>query len=686
MKNILISIVFVLLLTSFASAEILLNEQPREIYNLGDAINFPITVKAISDTTGIFKMDLLCNGKEINFYKNGISLLYGEESAFSPSLILSQDVIATTLGFCKVQATLGLDKILTNGFKISNWMSLEVSEKQTEFTPSTSVLIQGESIKDNGKGANGIIDLQLILDPLNNESGILERVGTITNGFFSINFSLPEDIKAGEHQLKLFVYEKNIFETKTNTGFLEYTIYVQQIPTNVEILFEDSLVEPGTDLKVKAILRDQTGEKIESNVIITIKNQDDKIMEQIDQPTDEFLSYPILRNEPPTKWAVVAISKKLTSEANFKIKEIKKVDIKLINKTIFVTNIGNIPYCNETILVKIGNESLNIKDCLEVDELQKYILAAPDGDYDVEVVMGGESIITGNVALTGRATSLKKASQGFISGYPIIWIFVVILLGFIAFLIYKKGYKRSFFGRMHLKKKGRKETRLEGHRSVWEKNKKDSIGKTDLVHTKNKAELSLSIKGNRQSASIICLDIKNIKDVKINRGNSPELFQKIVSITEEKDAFIYENQGNLFFIFSPEITKTFRNEKAAIQLADKIRHLLLNYNKLAKQKIEFGLSVDYGEIIAKQEAGILQFMSIERSISNAKKVASLSEEEIYLSQKMNDRLGANVRTTKHEKSNQVIYTIKELRDQGEHKAFISSFLKRLEDDKKKQAK
>ena len=239
---------------------------------------------------------------------------------------------------------------------------------------------------------------------------------------------------------------------------------------------------------------------------------------------------------------------------------------------------------------------------------------------------------------------------------------------------------------MHLKKKGRKETRLEGHRSVWEKNKKDSIGKTDLVHTKNKAELSLSIKGNRQSASIICLDIKNIKDVKINRGNSPELFQKIVSITEEKDAFIYENQGNLFFIFSPEITKTFRNEKAAIQLADKIRHLLLNYNKLAKQKIEFGLSVDYGEIIAKQEAGILQFMSIERSISNAKKVASLSEEEIYLSQKMNDRLGANVRTTKHEKSNQVIYTIKELRDQGEHKAFISSFLKRLEDDKKKQAK
>ena len=686
MKNILISIVFVLFLTSFVSADILLNEQPKEVYNLGDAINFPITIKAISDTTGIFNMDLLCNGREINFYKNGVSLLYGEESSFSPSLILSQNVIGTTIGFCKVQATLGFDKILTNEFKISNWMSLEVPEKQTEFTPGTSVLIQGESVKDNGKGANGIIELILVLDSSNNESGTLERVGTITNGFFSINFSLPEDTKAGEHQLKLFAYEKDLLETKTNTGSTEYTIYVTQIPTNVEIVFENSFVEPGTDLKVKAILHDQTGEKIESNAVITVKNGDDKIIEQTDKPTDEFLTYFIPRNEPPADWTVIAISNKLTSESKFKIKENKKVDIELINKTILITNVGNVPYCNETILVKIGNESLNIEDCLEVDATQKYILTAPDGDYEIEVVMGGESIITGNVALTGRATGLKKASRGLISGYPIIWVFVVILLGFIAFLIYKKGYKRSFFGHTHIKKKGKKEKKLESHRSMWERKKSDSLGKKSLINTKNKAELSLSIKGDKQSASVVCLDIKNIKDVKANIGNSPELFQKIVSAAEEKDAFIYKNQGNLFFIFSPEITKTFRNEKTAIQLANKIQHLLLSYNKLAKQRIEFGLSINYGEIIAKHDAGILKFMSMGKLITSAKKIASLSDEEVYLSKNINEKLGANVRTTKHEKANQIVYTVKELRDKGEHKAFISSFLKRLEDDKKKQKK
>jgi len=686
MKNILLSLVFVILLTSFVSAEILLNEQPKDVYNLGDAINFPITVKAITDTTGIFDMDLACNGKEINFYKNGVSLSYGEETSFSPSLILSQDVLGATTGFCKVQATLGFDTILTNEFQISNWMSLEVSEKQTEFTPGTSVLIKGESVKDNGKGSNGIVELTLILDPLKNESGTLKRVGTITNGFFSINFSLPEDTRAGEHQLKLLAYEKDLLETKTNTGSTEYTIYVTQVPTNVEIIFETSYIEPGTDLKVKAILHDQTGEKIESNAVLTVKNSDDKIMEQTDKPTDEFLSYSIPRNEPPAEWTVIAISNKLTSESNFKVKENKNVRVELINKTILVTNSGNVPYCNETILVKIGNESLNIEDCLEIDETQKYILTAPDGDYDVEVVMDGESIITGNVALTGRATSLKKASQGLISGYPIIWVFVVILLGFIAFLIYKKGYKRSFFGRMHIKKKGKKELQLEGHRSKWEKGKKDSLGKKPLVNSKKIAELSLSIKGEKQSASIVCLDIKNIKDVKVNRGNSPELFQKIIHLAEEKDAFLYENQGNLFFIFSPEMTKTFRNEKDAIQLADKIQHLLSNYNKLSKQKIEFGLSINYGEIIAKQEAGILKFMSMERLITSSKKIASLSEEEIYLSKKMNERLGSNVRTIKHEKAKQIVYTIKELRDKGEHKAFISSFLKRLEDDKNKQKK
>ena len=74
MKREFILGVFIILLTSFISAEIIINQQPKEVYNLGDTISIPVTIKAQSDISGSFQMNLLCNGRDINFYKNGIKL------------------------------------------------------------------------------------------------------------------------------------------------------------------------------------------------------------------------------------------------------------------------------------------------------------------------------------------------------------------------------------------------------------------------------------------------------------------------------------------------------------------------------------------------------------------------------------------------------------------------------------
>jgi len=41
----------------------------------------------------------------------------------------------------------------------------------------------------------------------------------------------------------------------------------------------------------------------------------------VELATDEFLEYPIKYNEAPGQWKVVAVSNKITSEANFKILE-----------------------------------------------------------------------------------------------------------------------------------------------------------------------------------------------------------------------------------------------------------------------------------------------------------------------------------------------------------------------------
>ena len=296
-----------------------------------------------------------------------------------------------------------------------------------------------------------------------------------------------------------------------------------------------------------------------------------------------------------------------------------------------------------------------------MDESQNYILSAPDGEYVVEA-MG----ISENVMLTGKTIDIKEAREGVITlvRYPFIWMFIIFILGFVSFIIFKKGYKRSFFGYINSKRRQNKDA--------------VPLRKKSLINTINKAELSLSLKGDKQNVSVVNLKIKNLKEIENKKGNTEETLQNIVNIAEGYKSAVYENQDNLFFILAPVKTKTFKNEKNALELAQKIKETLTNYNKLAKQKIEFGMSLNYGTIIANQDKNSLKFMSMGTLITTAKKIASLSEQEILLDEKIKERLISDVKTKKQTKGNVSFYTIEQLKNKDEHKKFINNFLKRIE--------
>ena len=663
MKKIIISLIFVILLTSIVSAEIIINQQPKDLYNLEDIINIPIKIATSVNINNFFSMNLICNGKQTEIHKEYIVLSSGQEKQINPSVPLIKEFIGRSTGTCKIKSILGDEYVLTSEFKISDLIKINLKSEKIEFSPEENIIIEGEAIKENQELAAGFIELKMI----SGNSSTIEILDTVASGYFYINFSLPKDTKAGQHLVKLNIYEKDLEGEITNKGFVDYNILITQIPTNLEIFFENSEVEPGTNLKVKAILHDQTGEKIESNAIITVKDNDNTILEQTEKPTDEFLEFSIAYNEPPEEWTIVAVSNKLTSESTFKIKEKEEVKVELINKTITITNIGNVLY-NKTVSVKIGNESLSIDVLLDVDESTKYILTAPDGEYQVEITTDEGNKITGMTTLTGKATSIKKAPTGVMSfvKYPVVWIFIIAILGFVSFIIFKKGYKRSFFGYISKKK---------------EKNKATPLRKNSIVNIKNKAEISLSIKGDKQNASMVCLKIKNLKEIESKKSNTKESLQKIVDMAEENKAVIYENQDNLFFILAPIKTKTFTNERTVIKIAQKAKKILTEHNKLSKQKIEFGISLNYGAIIAKQEKEALKFMSMGTLITMAKKISSLSNQEIFLSEKIRERLISDVKTEKHMKGKIAVYTIKEIKDKEKNKKFIRSFLDRIEGKK-----
>ena len=629
-------------------------------------MSIPIKITTLTNIASPFTINLICNGVETSILTEYIVLSAGEETERSPQVPLMESIIGRPTGNCILKAILGSETYqLTDEFAISDYVGISIREQKIEAAPEEMIILEGDALKDNGEAVQGIAEVLIIKD---NET-VIELIDTVQNGYFYFNFSLPQDSTAGQYLVQLNIYENDLSGEKTNKGFVNYNLLITQVPTSLEIVFDTSRVEPGTDLKVKTILHDQTGEPIEATSIITIKNQDNEIMDQLEEATNQFLEFPIYYNEPAAEWKIVALSNRINAENSFEIIEKEDVEINLINRTITILNKGNVPYCNKSVLIKIGNDSVNVDVCLEVDEEQEYILTAPEGEYQVDIISDGEERISQSVMLTGRTIDVKEISRRSFVRHPLVWIFLIAILGFVAFLFFKKGYKRNFVGYITKRKKSREALPLI---------------KGSLLNTKNKAEISLSIKGDKQNVSIICLKIKNLSEIGSKEGIAKESLQKIVDLIEEKKAYTYENNENLFFIFAPVNTKTFSNEKTAIEVAQKIESALTEANRLYKNKIDFGIGLNYGTIVAKKEKGVLQFMSMGTLITTAKKTANASKGTIFLGEKINDKLRTQVKTEKEMHGNTELYKIKEIKTKADHKNFLANFVKRLEKEKKEK--
>ncbi len=661
MKKGAIILIFIVCMSSFASAEIIFNEPIKSIYNLGDTIAVPVTIKAPNNVYGMFRIDLLCNETSINFYKNGIDLVSGEEKTFDSSLVLTKAVIGDSKGRCKIKAVLGFEYKLSEEFSISDSLIIKNNLTRMKFDSGETISLKGKVIRETGENSNGFIEAILLT---NDENEKITALRTISSGSFSVNLSLPSDLRAGGYTLRLNAFEKNSEGIITNNGVLDYNISIRQIPTNLEIVTETPLVMPGSSAKLKVILHDQAGEPINSIVLVTIKNQNNKILEHEEIVTDEFMEYPIKSNEPPAEWKISAVYNELTIEDEFRIGVNESVNIQVINRTILITNTGNVLY-NKTVLVKVGETPLNIDVSLPVGESKKYVLSTPDGEYKVNVETGSEEI-SNVMSLTGGAVGVKEVGEGHYTIYA--WVLMILILGFIAFNIFRKIYKKPFFGKsnMNFRKRNNNE-------------ELPVLGKSSISKPANKAELSLSIKGEKQDASVICLKVKNLGAVKSARGSGAESMQKCVNLAEENKAATYENQDYLFFIFAPAKTRTFKNEKISLEIAKKMQDILTQHNKMFNQKIEFGISLNYGTIIAKIENGIFKFMSMGTLTTYSKRIASLSRGEVLLGEKMNDLMRLEIKTDKHVREGVSVFSVREIKRENEQaRKFIDGFMKRMD--------
>ncbi len=668
-------------LTSLASAELAFSSQPNALYNIGDIADLTTNIITPADLNGFFSINLICNGLETQVHQQYVILTAGEQASIAVQIPLIPDFVNGTSGICKMKAMLKdggsiAYYTLTNEFHVSDFISVSTSSSKEEFDPGDSVFITGSAVKENGKNANGIAEINIT----SAGKSLYAGSGAVNNGYFNFNFTLPLNAPSGPQLVSIRVYEMDSSARRMSSGFTNFNMVIHQIPTTLNLVSKDSINEilPGRTYFVKAILYDQTGERINSAVNFTVKKSSGEIMGQRQINTDEFLNVPISYDDAPDAWSIFAASSGLNANLNFSILRNEIVSVELINKTLLVTNRGNVPYDN-SLQISLGGESLVFNVSLKVHESKKYVLTAPDGDYSVEVLSNGDNLFRGDLFLTGNAINIQEASTGVLSFIQSKWLWIVILLVLVfgVFFFFRKWHKRRFFKRINMNKKFRLRD------GIMISDGEDNISYRDrIINSKNVADLSLSIHGEKQNSSVVCLDIKNFGDIKPGKGGISETMNRLRDVVDDSKAAVYENGSYVFFIFAPAKTKAFNNELTAIETAEKIQRILQDHNRLLKQKIEFGISVHYGAMIAKQGLNVLKFMSLGNFISIAKKLASLSDGEIFLSSEIKDRTATDIKTDKRSSGDLDFYTLVEIRNREKSQKFIREFMSKMEKEEK----
>ena len=678
-----------ILLISFVSADIFLINQPDEVYNLDDTLNVEI---GSDGTSGWGSVNLVCGQQDkMLFFK------YIQDSSNSQiTAPLTKEFLRGTLGDCKL--VLGFNGLKSESFpfKISDKINIDIQIQGNEFNPGDIVIFTGHALKENDLYVDGNADISF------SGSDLRISVPIIDEGF-SGNITLPSNIGSGAYTIMVFVSEKDAGGNVTNYGSMESSLNVKQLPTRLSIETDSSVV-PGNEINFKSLLYDQTNNIIEgypSTIRLTNVNNTE-VMSKLAN-TGETVYYSVSKNAPFGKWIVSSEVEGLSDSKEFYVDKNMEADFELVNGTLYVRNVGNVPY-DKKIEMKIGN-STNVTNLnLSVGKSVEFELSAPDGEYDIGINDGEASAEWSGVSLTGKSISFGTSRSGklsFLNRSIIPWVFVILVLGVFIFVSSRFVIKKNFT--LRNKNKGSLEAPIilskdpsgsdkggvvkvdsSDGRNQSSESKSPKLSSIIPVHGPlgDEAMPSSSIDGAKQSAAIIALKIKNYDEIKNSKSNALESLNHAIKEITSNHGKVYKNGDIVVGIFAPVATKTFENCYSAVRVAKDISGQLNHHNSKFTHKIHFGIGVNEGDIVAKKDQGRLLFSPLGNSLIGAKKVAEVAHQEVLLTEEANKKVMGSVKTKINENRAGVrSYSIHGIVDRSENGKFIESFLRRNQEFK-----
>ncbi len=502
--------------------------------------------------------------------------------------------------------------------------------------------------------------------------------GKIVDGQFSVSFSLAEDTPSGDYRIDVLAYEVDYSGEKTSEGLAMANLKISQILTEIDIALGDIDLNPGEQFSFKPSLIDQAGFLITDDVSIIIRDEElVRIFEKI-IPSGETINYDIPTNLTSSYYEIEASSEELIETKKFYVNEKAIISFEINNQTLRVTNIGNIPY-KKNIQINLGDKSFVKSLNLDLGESQEFELEGYDGEYNVWVSDGENELSQSSISLTGNAVNVKAIGNSLLTT-PITWIFLLIVLGAgVLFLFRNVLKKKSFaFPFKNLFHRKSKTLKLDKDGKIMKEHRKEKIEKKEIEKkepeksSRHEAEQVLVLKGQKNRATVVALHIKN----KISKAAKKGLGDAIDHVYEKRGA-VYERDDYIFVVFSPLMTRSFKNEIKAAKAAEKIASALKEHNKKFTDKIEFGIGMNSGNIISKVENKKLKFTALGNLIGPAKRLAQASKGQILITKEAYERGISDIKAQKKKFRGTDVYEVRRIMDQEKNQKFIQGFLKRM---------
>jgi len=661
-KLLLTSLILVFFCLSLASAEIILS-QPESVYSLGDNLDINSVIKPDQVSSGFFELNLECSGVSKNFHKEYVNTLgAGEEKAIDSSLLLTKSFFDGDGENCAVEAKFLSEVERTTTFRISDKIDIEFNVKNLEADAGEKISFEGSAVKEDSEAVEGFAELYIA-----EESVDIKITKSVEGGEFSGEFSFPDNTKSGYYKLVVRVYEKSGTEI-TNEGEQNETVFIKQKPSRLDILTSNQNILPGNEIRFRMLIYDQAEEEMTREVGIKVYNTEEDIILQKVVNSGKEESLRIEKDSKPGYWKIEAFALNFTSKKLFYVEELETASFEIENNTLIITNTGNVVY-RKPIEVYIG-EHLDIKNIeLGVGEKMKFRLSAPDGEYGVRVSDGKNQESFESVALTGSTIGVARTGNGLgmFLAYPVMWIFLILVLGLFIFVFSRKVIGKRFYAYPA--------AGLSAVKRIFGKKAEKVVEKKA-----GGAEHALVLDGRKEDAGIMALKIKDIGEVK---KKCKDTLGKISEIVKGNKGSIYDTEDFKVVLFSPATTKTFGNELIAIRTAQEISKLLKEHNRKFKQKIEHGIGINSGKLIIKKDKDKVKFTSVGNTIALAKKIAEISDKEVLLSGDIQSKMMSSVKANKEVRKGINVYHISKIIERKDHSKFVKDFLERQAKEKKK---